>query len=104
MLCTDVEESVVSLVLDIQPGPTGDQELGAETSQFSTQAPEPAAPENFNLDLNDKKTGVRLSFAPVTCARLYRVYNTREGEEELLRETSDTSVDIDSIEPCSDLR
>ena len=25
-------------------------------------------------------------------------------EEELLRETSDTSVDIDSIEPCSDLR
>ena len=83
---------------------TGDQELGAETSRFSTQAPEPAAPENFNLDLNDKEAGVSLSFAPVTCARLYRVYSAGEGEEELLRETSDTSVDIDSIEPCSDLR
>ena len=85
---------------------TGDQELDAETHRFSTLAPEPAAPENFNLDLNDKNTGVSLSFAPVTCARSYRVYSLGpgEGEEELLRETSDTSVDIDSIEPCSDLR
>ena len=80
---------------------TGDHELDAMTRRFTTNAPEPRTPENFNLDLNDKKSGVILSFDPVTCAASYRVY--RAGEEEQLLETSDTSVDIHD-EPCSDLR
>ena len=85
---------------------TGDTELQGETTTFRTAAPPPSVPGNFQLSLNDDTASISLSYEPVACAAGYNVYQTAApgSEPELYKETSDTIVNIDSPQPCSDLR
>ena len=84
---------------------TGDNVLPGETITVRTVAPHPAAPENLNYELNDKANAIKLSYDPVVCATGYKIYQILEGDQtEVVTETNDNIVSLDSPPPCSDFR